>query len=351
LVVVMVGRIREKKANLAEAKQAAMKQEGEPVRIIVLTVKPNRLADKITLPAEVEPYEELWVKAEASGQVVSVPVEEGEIVQKGEVLVELDDRDYRTRLARIEANHELAKLDYERVATLVRKKITPISQLDTIEAQLKDLAAQLKEAKVALERTKITSPISGRTNEVSAKLGELLAVGTPVAEILQFDQVKITVGVPESDVDAVFDLDGAEVVIDALDGLRVKGKKVFLSRQPRTLARLYDLELLVPNPNGRILPGMFARVELVKRVFDRAITVPLYAVIAHGDRQIVFVEKDGRSEERSVELGVLDGWQVQITDGLQPGDRVVVVGHRFLDDGQPVNVIKNVNHPSEILAP
>lgn len=348
-VVIMVGRIKERQASLVEEKKAAMKQDIEAVSTIVLILEPRRLVDKIELPAQVEPYEDLWVKAEVAGQVVKVLVEDGQIVNRDQILVHLDERDYRTRLARIQANYKLAKVDYERISTLVQKKVTPVSDLDRIEAQLKDLASQLNEAELALSRTKITAPIRGRVNEVKAKKGELLAIGQPVAQILQFDKVKVTVGVPESDVAAVFDLGRAEVVIDALDRLRVKGRKIFLSRQPRSLARLYDLELEVPNPDGRILPGMFARVELVKQTFEQSLAVPLYAIISQSEEHIVFVEKDGRAEIRKVELGVLDGWEVQITAGLKPGDQVIVVGHRFLDDGQPIKVIKRVRDPREIL--
>ena len=125
--------------------------------------------------------------------------------------------------------------------------------------------------------------------------GDLLDVNQKVAQILQFGKVKVTVGVPESDVAAVFDLKEAEVVIEALNKRRVKGRKIFLSRQPRSLARLYDLELTVPNPDERILPGMFARVELVKTVYDRALAIPLYAVITQQDERFVYVEKEGRA--------------------------------------------------------
>lgn len=221
--------------------------------------------------------------------------------------------------------------------------------MDEAEARLNALKAQRSEARLALNRTRITAPISGRINEIKAKVGDLLDVNRPVAEILQYEKVKVIVGVPESDVDAVFALDESEIIIEALDKLRVKGKKVFLSRQPRTMARLYDLELIVPNPDGRILPGMFARVELVKKVFDQALAVPLYAVITHGDERFVYVEKDGQVEKRPVQLGVLAGWQVHVRAGLKPGERVVVVGHRFLDDGQAVMVIRNVDRPDEII--
>ena len=346
---IMWDRIKEKNARLAEAKKSAMKKEVEPVRVITLTLKPRRLKDKINLPAEVEPYEDLWVKAEVRGQVVKILVEEGQTIQKGQILIQLDDRDYRTRLARIEASYKLTKLEYDRIATLAKRKVVAAAKLDEIEAQLKDVTARLSEAQLALSRTKITAPIGGRLNEIKAKLGNFIDVGDLVAQILQFDKVKVTVGVPESDVAAFFDLEEAEVIIEALEKRRVKGKKVFLSRQPKTLARLYDLELMVPNPDGRILPGMFARVELVKRVFNRALAVPLYAVITQGDERFVFIEKDGRAERRNIELGMLVGWEVRVTSGLAAGERVIVVGHRFLDSGQRVEVIRNVSNAQEII--
>ena len=349
VVVILVGRIREKTGRLEAEKKAAIKQEVPAVRVITLTLEAKRIEDKIELPAEVRPYENLWVRAEVSGQVVQVLVEEGQAIKKGQVLLKLDDRDYRARLARIEANYKLAKLDYDRYAALAKQKITAMSKLDETVAKLEDLKAQLNEAKLALSRTQIASPIDGRLNELKAELGDLMKVNDIVAQILQFEKVKVVVGVPESDVATVFDLEEADVIIEALGNRRVKGRKTFLSRQPGTLARLYDLELLVNNPDGCILPGMFARVELVKEVFKHSLLVPLYAVIAQGDERFVYVEKDGKTEKRPIQLGVLVGWEVQVTSGLKPGDRVIVVGHRFLDNGQKVDVIKNVSDPREIL--
>jgi len=348
-IVTLGSRIKEKKADLEEVKKAAIKQQVPAVRIITLTLTPRRLVDKINLPAQIDPYEEVWVKAEVPGQVIEVLVKEGQMVKKGQVLMKLDDRDYRTRLARIEANYELAKLNYERTKTLVKKKIAAPTKLDEIEAQLKDLTAQRNEAKVALSRTIITTPLSSLLNDISAKMGDYMGVGDPVAQILEIDTVKVTVGVPESDVTAIFDLNEADIIIEALDKRRVTGKKIFLSRKPRTLSRLFDLELSVPNPDGHILPGMFARVELVKHVYEDAVALPLYAIITQEDERFVFIEKEGRVEKRRVTLGTLIGWQVHITSGLKAGERVVVVGHRLLDDGQAVEVIKNVSNPSELL--
>ena len=252
-------------------------------------------------------------------------------------------------MARIEANYKLAKLDYDRYVALSKQRIAAESKKDETEAKLKDLTAQRAEARLALNRTKITSPIGGRLNELKVEVGDLLIASMDVAQILQFDDVQVTVGVPESDVAAIIDLEEADVIIEALENRKVKGKKKFLSRQPRSLARLYNLELEIPNEDGRILPGMFAKVELIKEVFPAALAIPLYAVITRGNDRYVYVEKDGKAVKRSIELGVLVGWEVHVKNGLKPGERVVVVGHRFLDDGQAVNVIKNVTDAAEIL--
>ena len=336
--------------RLAEAKNAAMKKEVPAVRVITLTMNTHHMEDKISLPGEVKAFEDLWVKAEEKGQVVSVAVKEGQRVKKGQLLVRLDDRDYRSRIERIEANYTLAKLDHDRILSLAKKNASAQSKLDAAVALLTELKAQYNEAKIHLDRTRIVAPIDGVINELVSKLGDFLDVNFKVAQILQIDPVKIAVGVPESDVEAIHDLESADVVIEALDNKKVRGKRLFLSWQPRSLARLYELELTIDNPDRRILPGMFAQVELIKRVYEEALTIPLYAVITQGEERFVYIEKDGKARKRPVTLGVLVNWQVHLKSGIEPGERVIVVGHRFLDDGQAVDVIKDVNRPDEIFA-
>jgi RND family efflux transporter MFP subunit len=347
-IAVLFFNIKGKINRLEEEKKAATKEEVS-VQVVTLTVEPVQLEEKLNLPATVESFENLWVKSEASGQVTNILVKEGQMVQKGQVLVELDSRDYTSRLDRIEANYKLISIEHNRMSKLYKRNIATASEMDKLDAQLKDLEAQLREAKLALERTKITAPISGRLNEIEAKIGDSMPYDKPVAQILQIGEVKVTVGIPESDVSAVMDLKEADIIIEALDKLKVKGRKLFLSRQPGDLARLYNLELIVDNPDGRILPGMFARVEIVKKRFEDTLAIPLYAVISQGDESFVYLENNNKAEKRSVELGILEGWMIQVNSGLKPGDKVIIVGHRQVDDGQTVQVIKNVTDASEIL--
>ena len=343
------GKIQVERSQSEKAKQEAIKKETPPVRVITLTAVPRRLEDKIRLPGYVEPAEDLWVKSEVSGQVIQILATEGQAIRKGQVLAQIDDRDYRTRLARIEANYKLAKLEYDRIYSLDQKRITAANMLDEIEARLADVSAQREEAKLALSRTRIQAPMDGQVNEIVAKQGDFYAIGDPVAQILRVSEVKITVGIPESDAASFFKLSEASVIIAALGDRRLTGKKVFLSSQPRNLARLYDLELEIPNPNGDILPGMFASVELIRKAYNRALIVPLYAVINQGEEQFVYIENSGSAKKVQVEVGLLVDWQVHITSGLKPNDNVIVVGHRLLNEGQVIEVIKNVRDVQEIL--
>lgn len=344
-------RITAENKRLEEEKQKAVKKETPPVNVITLLIQPGPLADSITLPAEITPQQELWVKAEVSGRIVETLADEGATLTKGEPIVKLDDRDYRSRLKRIDAAYSLARTEYKRSLALARTNATAQAALDDIEARLKELEAQKNEAALALERTEIRAPISCLLNELKARKGDFVAIGDPVAQVLDIDPVKVVVGVPESDVAEVFDIKEAEVTIPALDGRKVIAEKIFLSRKPRTLARLYDLELEIANPAGGILPGMFARVELVKKTFDQAVTVPLYAVLTEGDERYVFIETDGKAEKRPVATGLITGWRIHITEGLHAGDRVVIVGHRSIEHGQALNVVENLTDAAELVEP
>jgi membrane fusion protein (multidrug efflux system) len=93
---------------------------------------------------------------------------------------------------------------------------------------------------------------------------------------------------------------------------------------------------------------MFARVEIIKQEFPEALAIPLYAVISRNNKHFVFLEEENAARLQEVKLGVLDGWKIQITGGLAPGQRVIVVGQRSVDAEQKLNVVKKVTNPAEI---
>ena len=173
-------------------------------------------------------------------------------------------------------------------------------------------------------------------------------VHDPVGVILDISRVKVNVGIPEADVNEIKKLSYFDISSEALGGMTLKGRKHLLSKSPETFAHLYQLEIEVDNSNGNILPGMFARVNIVKREVRDSFSVPLYSVISRSEEQYIYIEKDGIAHVRMVETGILEGWKIEIKKGLSKGDRVIVVGHRNVDEGQEVNVVRAVSDPEDL---
>lgn len=340
--------IQEKKKQIAAEKKAAIGKEKPGVNVVTLHLSPTLIRDKISFPGSIDPWVRLEVLAEVSGRVMNKEVDEGKTVEKGKVIARLDKRDYENAYNSILASYKAATATLNRLKELRKGELSTRSQLDDAQAQVDTLKASLDTAKLNLERTVIRAPIKGMVNRVFIDEGQYLNQYQKVVEILQTDRVKVNVGIPESNADAVRKIETFDVTIDALGDRQFKAEKNHFSRTADAMARLYNLELSLPNPGGLILPDMFARVLVVKQEVDDALVVPLYSVINRKDKLIVFVEDGGMVSSREVELGIQEGWQVEITNGLSKGDRVVVVGNRSVSDGQKVNVIKEINDIKEL---
>jgi RND family efflux transporter MFP subunit len=260
----------------------------------------------------------------------------------------LDKRDYRIALDAARASYDMALATKSRLEKLYKERFASQSQLDEITAQLERAKAEMNKAGLNLERCTITSPIGGIINNVYIEEGQYANIGDPIAEIMQVDRVKVSVGIPESDVRAVSRVKSYDVSIDALGGKVFSAEKSFLSLSGDPAARLYRLELAIENPEGEILPDMFARVDIVKREIPDAITVPLYSLVTLDGRDMVYVVNNGAAHARPVRTGIQEGWRIQVTEGLSPGDRLIVVGHRRVSNGQGVNVIRTVSDAEEL---
>ena len=348
IIIVMSARIKSEGNRIAAEKLATLHKERPPVNVVVLDILPSSIYDRIDLPAQVEPWVELKIMAEVSGRAVRVEAIEGSYINKGDLIAQLDSRDYENALASVKAEYELAKLDLERNRNLFNEQLITKAQLDQTVAKVDTLDASMKNAELKLERAAIRAPISGLVNHLDVKEGLFINVNDPIGIILDNSRVKVTVGIPEADVNEIKKLTLFDVTIEALGNRTLRGRKHFLSQNPETFAHLYQLEIEVDNSNGAILPGMFARVNIIKREVKNSFSVPLYSVISRNDEQYIYVEKDGIAQVRMVETGILEGWQIEIEKGLSKGDRVIVVGHRNVDEGQKVNVVRSVSDPEDL---
>lgn len=345
LIIVLFMTISDKKSEIQAEQEAAIKKERPPVNTVVMEVIPRLISNKINLPGAIEPWTRLELISKIAGSIEEILVQEGDSVKEGDIIALLESDDYRIALDRAEAAYKFAKADFERDKSVYAQGVIPTAELDARETSMQTAKADLDNARLLYERCKIKAPISGVIRSLDAKVGLYLGIGDPIGRILQIDKVKAVIGIPESDITAVRNLPTVDLTIQALDDLNVVGKNHFVSSSPETAARLYRFELEIDNPDHRILPGMFVRANIIKQSRENALTIPFYSIISRNDEQYVFIENDGVVKRQNVKTGIMEQWMVEITSGLKNGDRIVVEGHRDVENDQKVNVVKVISDP------
>jgi len=348
VIFLLGGKIAAKKAELV-ALQSKEKTIAKPlINVVTLEIIPGMIKEKLSFPGVAKPWISLEVVSEIRGKIIDKKAIEGQHVNKGDILAVIDQRDYQNAYDSALASYESALTTHKRLKALVKKNFVTKSNLDDTDALVKTSKAAFENAKLNLNRCFIKSPMKGVVNRVYIENGKFLNPGDPVVQVLQIDKLKIEVGIPESDVNAVRKLQNFNMSIDALEGKVCKGNFHYLYKTTDSMARLYKLEIKVDNSDGQILPDMFVRVEIIKHQDPEGIAVPMYSLVNFDNKIGVYVENDGIVQFSPVQTGFQFGWQTQILEGLQPEDRVVVVGHRIIEPGQEVNVIKNIMDVKEL---
>jgi membrane fusion protein (multidrug efflux system) len=348
VIVVLQSWIDSQGETIKERRAKELAGEKPPVNVVALALKPGPIREQISLPGTVQPWVELKVVAEVRGKIVTKKVTEGQKVNSGQVLAEIDQRDYQNAYNSAHAAWHAARATHERIAALYKDQLATQSQMDDALAALETSQAAMDTAALNLERCTIRSPMEGVVDKVYIEKGQFMNDTDPLADILQIDRVKVVVSIPESDVDAVRHVEDFNVRIDALGGRTYKGHRHYLAKSAQTLARSYQLEVAIDNFQGEILPDMFARVEILKHQIDNGLAVPLFSLINQKGSQGVYLAENGHARLVQVKTGIQEGWQVQVVQGLASGDQVIVVGHRDVKDGAPVQVLRTVEDPKEL---
>ena len=344
-------RVADQKAAHEEELKNSTAVEVPPTNVVALELRPTILRDKITLPGIVEPWTKLALMSKIGGSIEKIAVQEGDHVKQGQLIARIENEDYRIALESAKAAYALAKADYDRNKTLRKKGISTQANLDEQQSKMRQAKAAQKNAELALSRCRVTAPISGIISQLNSEVGMVVnqMMPQPIAEILQIDRVKAVVAVPEADVSAVRQLKQVGVEIRSLNNASFQAQVHFLAPAPQTLAHAYRLELALDNPEEKILPGMFLQASIVKQSKEDIVAVPLYTVISRNEEHFVYVVEDGIARKRPVETGFTEGWQILIRSGLHHGEKVIIQGHRTVEDGQKVRVIKELTDLSEFM--
>lgn len=312
-------------------------------RVEVAVVEPSLGGLTLRVPGEVEGIRDAMLAAPMGGYVELVGVKEGDEVKRGAVLARVDSETYSTRLLRAEVEKRAAEREHERTRKLAHA--LPAAELDSADDRVKSAAAALRELQVAATRSVITAPFSGVVVHVDAEVGEVVSPGQPMFRLVQLEPVRVSVALSDRDVALAQVGMPATVDLAARSGMYT-GKVVQISQAADLKTRSFEALVEVENKERTLLPGMIAQVSLSSTASageDAEVTDPDKRLLISQDWLVtkptgvgVFVAKDGKASWRDVKLGGIVRREVEVLDGLGPGDALVIVGHRSLADGDPV---------------
>lgn len=348
IIIVLAFAVSAKKDIVKTAKKNSIKENTAPINIVSLKLSPKPIKDRINLPGLVKPWVQTVVSTEVTGLILDKKIVQGSFIKKGDIIANIDSAKYLNAYNAAKASYKSALASKKRLSSLYSAQLSNKSDLDNITAQAANYLASMKVAALDLEKCNIKAPVSGIINHTYIEEGSFMDIGVPVAEIIQIDKVKVIVGIPESDISQVRNLNKFEVKFDALKGQVFNAKKHYISKTTSSLARLYDLEITIPNGNHKILPGMFGRVEIVKQTIKGAVSVPLYSIIDSDKESYVYIVKKNIAYKQIIKTGIQEGWMIEVTEGLKINDELIIVGQRNVSDGQSVNIVQSVNDPEEL---
>ena len=315
--------------------------EEPPVNVTTMTVTVEpQLADTFYLPAVVEPNEIITVAAEVAGRIEKIPLPKGNIVQAGDLIIQLNDDLVRPQFESAQAQFKRDQIEFERMAALVENDATARRDLDDATSNLAISKANLAEVRARLDRTRILAPTAGVLNDLPVEVGEYVDPGAAVAEVIYKDTVKVVTHVPESDV-AFFSVGQPAQVFAEAKGEQqsLTGSITFISELADRRTRSTRMEITVDNTQALLRCGQIVKVRLTRRILENAVMIPLLAVIPMENSKAVYIVNSTQAQRRQVELGLIKGDRILVTGGLEPGDKLIIAGHRFVAPGQKVNVI------------
>lgn len=325
---------------LPERTREAPPTKRPPVNVAVLPVQAlDSLPDTVALPAVVEPNRVVNLTAEVGGRIDRIPATEGRRVEAGEVIVEINTDFLQAAYDSAFAQAEFAENEHRRITDLTRRQVATDTDLDRALSQKRMARAALAEARARLERAVVRAPLGGDLHALPVEAGEVVGPGTLLARIVDVDTAKVVFHAPERDV-AFFRLGQKAQVEAERDGGRAawEGSIGYVGTLADERTRTTRVEILVDNADRRLVSGQIVRARLVRRELADVVLIPLAAVIPAEEGHMVYVAEGDEARPRPVELGMFRGRYVRVLSGLEPGDLLIVAGHRLVGPGQQIAV-------------
>lgn len=326
---------------------AEMASQPEPPATIATTeVKQESWQPSLSAVGSMVAVNDVSVTNEVPGKVAKIQFESGQRVKKGDVLLQLDAEVDRAELKGLQAELQLAEVQFNRAAKLVKERTLSQSDYDEAKARLESAKANVASKRAVIDKKTIRAPFSGLLGIREVDLGEYLAAGSNIVPLQSLDPIYVDYTLPERYLSKLSVNQSVQLTVQAYPNEQYSGHIEALNPGIDPGTRSVRIRAILDNPNGLLRPGMFAEVRTLLPRQNNVLTLPQRAITyaPYGNSVFVVIEKDGQKvvQRRQVETGTVRNGDVEILEGLEKGDVVVSAGQNKLRNDQPVQIDNSI---------
>jgi membrane fusion protein (multidrug efflux system) len=309
--------------------------------VTLAAVRKERVSQKLEALGNARANESVDVSSKTSNIVMAIRFRDGARVQRGQVLVQLDDAQTRAEVAAAQATMTDSESQFNRSRELMQTQALSKSSYDQLEATLKANRARLQAAQARLEDTVIRAPFTGRVGLRRVSVGTLISPGDVITTLDDTSVIKLDFSVPENFLSSLREGLSVRATAPAFPGRAFAGKVASIDSRVDMNTRSVTVRALLANEDGALKPGMFLNVQLANDERS-ALVIPEEALTPEAEKQYVYVVADGKAQRREVRIGGRRPGKVEILAGLAEGDRVIVEGTQKVRDGAIVRAIERL---------
>ena len=313
--------------------------EIQAVPVEVATISSGQISSYVLTNASLETEEMVDIFPQVTGIVTKLRAEEGNYVKAGEVLLDIDEREYKLREEAARVNYERQKNSHERSKSMFEKNLMSANEFEVANFNLEQARIEWEQAKLTLDYCKIKAPISGYISERTVKLGDRLLTSTKVYSIVNPDLLLAKIHLTEKDALRTKIGQRAEIVSDALPEHKFIGAVDLVSPVVDPASGMVRVTISVTDRQRLLKPGMFVNVHLITDSKTNAALIPKKAIIYDNNQQFVFVVRnDTLALKVPLKAGYADRDHIEALAGVGIGDTIIVVGHSAMKDSTRVKI-------------
>ncbi len=331
--------------NDAQA-QSGQRGSGGPLQVEAVEMAPETIEDRIFSSGTIQANEVVELSSESSGIITGIYFEEGREVERGDLLLKINDSELQAQKQRANFRLNLAVQREERQQRLLERGGISQDDYDATLNEVNVLRAELNLIDAQIEKTEIRAPFSGRIGLKYVSEGSYISPNIRIASLQEIDPVKIDFSVPERYISRVDIGDRINFNVQGIDSTFV-GDVYAIEPRIDTQTRTLQIRALSENEDQLLYPGAFANIVLILDEINDALMVPSISVVPELNSQKVFVVRNGVIEQERVQTGIRTSDKVQILDGVAVGDTVLTTGLLQVNPGTEVNIVK-LNKSSEL---